>query len=925
MRFICFSLALLLLAACGDENTSERHIALAQGFIAELDFPAARIELQNALRLDGNSAEARWLLGKIYLEAGEILAAENELQRSGKLGWPANDIRPALAETLLVQGKFAEVLALDPVELEASAAAQLLSIQALAALAEGHADRASELAALALSRDPQRVEAKLAQATIAIHRGDPGAALGIVDAVLVVAPDDGNAWGVKGQALLALQRLEDARAAFDQAIAHSNVALAERVGRAMINLQLKDYDAAQADATELLRLSPRNPAGNYLQGLLYYHDKSYRDAISALTLAKSATSQFPQVLYYLSLSYLLEGDGDLAEKFASQFVRQMPDDRSGRQLLGSLLVLHDKVDEARELLQPVLDQNPDDVVALNIMANAQLLDGQADKGLLAYARIAKLYPRWPIIPLHLEVGLVTGNLSDTSGQYTEPGADEKANFPQDDILLILGLLQKKDFPGAIEAAKSYQFRDLDSVAPYRVLGMVYLAAGRTAQARKALEKALKRDPGDPASNQALAQMALDAGKVPSAREYYQTVLDNHPDDLITLLQLAALEAREKNSKAMVARLEQAMLAHPTALEPRLKMAGYYMGSDKPEKVASMFATLSTLQKQSPAVIELTALSQLALHENESAAANLQRLVDAQPDSVRYHYMLAIAASETGDQSKAKEELAAALALDSKHVPTLINLARIANNEGEGELFEQYLATLLELAPQAPEVLRLQSKAELAKGNLARALAITQTAFSAAPDSQTLIELTVLQKAAGQHTLARGALQMWIKAHPEDVKVRLILANDLQLEDNLAGAQAQYFAALALEPDNLLTLNNLAWNLRRENPKQALEYIRRAVQIAPDQPDLLDTLAVIESLNGHHKAAQRAMKRALAASPDDPAMRYHQAMITAVQGNTVQAILALDELLATESGDFPERAEAEFLLEQLRVSRPVKAL
>ncbi len=51
----------------------------------------------------------------------------------------------------------------------------------------------------------------------------------------------------------------------------------------------------------------------------------------------------------------------------------------------------------------------------------------------------------------------------------------------------------------------------------------------------------------------------------------------HPDDLATLMQLAAIEAREKNAEAMVARLKRAIEAHPTALEPRLRLAGYYIG------------------------------------------------------------------------------------------------------------------------------------------------------------------------------------------------------------------------------------------------------------------------------------------------------------------------------------------------------------
>ena len=85
------------------------------------------------------------------------------------------------------------------------------------------------------------------------------------------------------------------------------------------------------------------------------------------------------------------------------------------------------------------------------------------------------------------------------------------------------------------------------------------------------------------------------------------------------------------------------------------------------------------------------------------------------------------------------------------------------------------------------------------------------------------------------------------------------------------------------PGNLTALNNLAWNLRRENPAEALKYIRRAWELAPNLPELLDTLAVIEFYNGQHVSAQRNIRLALEARPNNPTMRYHDAMIAVALG------------------------------------------
>ena len=122
---ILLILTLLALASCSEDPTSEEHLNKAKGFMSEADFPSATIELQNALQLDENLAEARWLLGKIQLDDGDILAAENSLQRARDLGWRDDDVLPALARTLLAQGEVEDVLALEYKELNPSSMAKL--------------------------------------------------------------------------------------------------------------------------------------------------------------------------------------------------------------------------------------------------------------------------------------------------------------------------------------------------------------------------------------------------------------------------------------------------------------------------------------------------------------------------------------------------------------------------------------------------------------------------------------------------------------------------------------------------------------------------------------------------------------------------------------------------------------------------------
>jgi len=916
MRLTVFMLILLTLAACGG-GSGEQLLARAKDYIAQSDYAAATSELRRAQQLDTRSAEIHWLLGKVYIETGHAREAEYELQQAQELGWPRDDIRPAMAQSLLSQGRFKEVIALDFRDLNPTAAAQLLASQALAAMSSNQVARAQELADLAVRKQPQLLQAQLAVATILVHRGDLQGAKAAINAILESNPDSGVAWALKGQVLRQQGKLEEARVAFDKSTSKSAMAFADQVARGLINLQLQDFAAAQIDATALLEVSPNDPVANYLQGMLDFENKLYRKAITKLLLAEPAAQQFPLALYYLSKGYLIENDLDPAEKFARMFVKSQPDDSGGRKLLAAILILQNKLDDALEKLQPVLDHNPEEVAALNIKANALLLDGQAYKAFVLYLLLMQLQRDWHVVPLRQEAVLVTAGPGGAAAQPPAAATGETDNFPQTELLLILQHLGNKNFQAAIDAAKSYQFRDIASVAPYAVVGMVYLAAGKPAEAREVYLKALKRDPRDSAANQGLARVELAAKKPDAARRHYQKILDSHGHDLDTLLQLADLENKQNNNAAMVSALEDAAFAHRDALEPRLRLAEYYMGAGHPKRVAPLFAKLTTLQQSSPRVLEIALRAALALQQYDSAMASLQQLVDAKPGVVHNHFLLATVATRADQLQIAKEQYQEVIKRDPRHQLALIELARIAHKEGDQQQFRQYVTALVALAPDTPDVLSLRALVATADGNHNEALGLAQRAHTLVPTTQTMLALTACHKAAGFKEEARNTLQRWLVNHPTDVVARLALAEDLELEENPAGASVQYVAVLAQQPNNTHALNKLAWSQRVENPVLALAAIRRALVVAPDQPDLLDTLAVIELQTGDYEGAQRSIQRALQGSPGNSRMRFHEAMIDAACGEKARAIATLEALTGPQSDSFPEQAEAKKLLLSLQ--------
>ncbi|MBW1982122.1 MAG: M48 family metalloprotease [Deltaproteobacteria bacterium] len=115
------------------------------------------------------------------------------------------------------------------------------------------------------------------------------------------------------------------------------------------------------------------------------------------------------------------------------------------------------------------------------------------------------------------------------------------------------------------------------------------------------------------------------------------------------------------------------------------------------------------------------------------------------------------------------------------------------------------------------------------------------------------------------------LSRQVKEQPEEAELHLALGTLYYQRHDLKAAVKELQTALALDPHNPETLNNLAWLLAtsREDPffqpQRALELAQKAAELSP-QPHILDTLAEAYAANHRFEEALATAERALAAVP-----------------------------------------------------------
>ncbi len=104
------------------------------------------------------------------------------------------------------------------------------------------------------------------------------------------------------------------------------------------------------------------------------------------------------------------------------------------------------------------------------------------------------------------------------------------------------------------------------------------------------------------------------------------------------------------------------------------------------------------------------------------------------------------------------------------------------------------------------------------------------------------------------------------------------------------AEADFKEALALSPEESLVLNYLgySWVDQGQNLKQAMDYIRKAVKLKPDDGYYVDSLGWAYYRLGNLPAAVENLERAVELKPDDPIINDHLGDAYWKVGRTLEA-------------------------------------
>jgi putative PEP-CTERM system TPR-repeat lipoprotein len=905
----------LFIAGCGPVDDLQ-HIENATKFLANGDQKSALIELKSAIQQNPQNGKARTLLGQLYLKAGNFAAAEKELKKAQELGEDANGISPYLSKVFLQLRKLDDVIAMQTNHLQPNEQGEVLAAQGIAFLVQGDHNSAVKQIDRAVEIAPGSAYVRVAKASAFMMAEK---SLGKAREQLKRAFEIDNklpaAWSLLGDIEANEKNLELARDAYTKSMSLMPTNLADRNKRVTINILLNDLKKAQYDLDILKKMLPGNAGVAFSQGLVYLASNKLDDAKSAFDLALLDQDRYPLSLFYLAYVNYRLGNIAQAETHAERYFTLNPGYLPNRKLLADIKYSRKEYDYVDELINPVLKANQEDDELINIMAKTKLMRGETAEGIALLNQIVERNPESAEARVRLGAGLLMSGNQEEGFAQLEAAIVQDKNDHQADTLRVLSYLRLKEMEKAHQAAADFQKRAPESEIPYNLMGMIFIAERDLPGAQKALEQSWKIKPGNTDAGHNLAIMAIQDKKYAQARDFLNGVIVAHPDNLETLVKLAELDAIEGKTEQQVQQLEKAIRLYPGAVKPRLMLARHYINSGNPAQVTGLIETLDFEARKQLPVLEVLAIQAIAQKNYKSVEKAALEIIAKKPDGPEGHYFLAQAYAGQDNLNLAEKALLKAIEKDDRYLPARIALLRLLVKKPDIPAVEREVASLKTFTNNNEDVMKVAFALEQLKGDQQQALKLAEEVFAAYPNVDNMLALSRQRLRVGDSAGALSLQEKWAESNAEEYNANFILAESYTRLKKYDLAAKYYQRALAVAPDDIRVLNNLAWVMRTFDPEQALTYIQRANELKPGSVTLMDTLALVYLANKETELALRTIKEVGYLEPNNPTLRYHEAMINAMAGNNKIAVQILTGLLEKEQ-DFSEKAEAKALFEKL---------
>ncbi len=584
------------------------------------------------------------------------------------------------------------------------------------------------------------------------------------------------------------------------------------------------------------------------------------------------------------------GRSDLANKAIEEYHAAIDADPSSEYLTAALAELYAKTGRIRDAVleaQDILKKDPKNLEAHKLLGRIYLRsmgDMQAGEGSQSVLKLAiEQYEQIVAIqPNNSDDHLLLGRLYRLQDEFHKAEAEFQAAIKLDpnseEAITALAFLYNEEGDNARATQLLTSIPDANKSAKlYSALGYVYEQQKDYKKAIDSYRHAIALDRDNLDAIRGLAENLLNDGQTEAALEQYKIIADSNPEDAQTLLRMAEIYRKQGE--------------YDQALDELTKA-----GSIVPEAIQVPYETAIIYNIQGRYDDAIQILKDLLQKSEKADNSNTQ---DGKARRSAWLEFLATVYHEAGNDTQAIE-----------YYRKMLDLGDDSAERGYGGLvdiyrgqkdWQQATAVAKEAVQKLPKdrslkMLYASQLADMGQPDAALEQVKSLLKGNSSPDDRdvymTLAQMYTRMKRWPDAEQAMDQAEK-LSVKPEDKEaVQFLRASSYERQKKYDQAEAVVRKILSADPTNAGTLNYLGYMMADHGVQlnEALDYVKKAVQLEPANGAYLDSLGwAYFKLGKYDLAEENLVKATQHEMGDDPTVQEHLGDLYQKTGRLKQAV------------------------------------
>jgi len=594
--------------------------------------------------------------------------------------------------------------------------------------------------------------------------------------------------------------------------------------------------------------------------------------------AKGKTPDRAAAYYHFALAHMYEeqvatyGRSELANKAIEEYRAAIDADPTSAYLTSGLAELYAKTGRIRDAVveaQDIIKRNPNNLEARRLLGRIYLRslgDMQAGSGsesvlklaIEQYEQIVRLQP--DSMDDHLLLGRLFRLNNDLQKAESEFKTAVKLQPDSEEAVTTLAYLYNELGDTARAAQVLSSVPDPERSAKlYSALGYTYEQQKQYKEAIEAYRHAIEMDRDNLDAIRGLAQNLLNDGQADAALEQYKVIADANPEDAQTYVRIAEIYRKQGKYDLALDNLKKAESMVQDSVEVPYNIAAIYQAQGRYDEAVPIMRDLLKKSEKPE--------GKYSTGERSNRAVFLERLGAIYRDQ--------------GNSQAANETFREIIGLGGDD-----NIERgyqeIIDTWREAKEWQKALDTAKEAVQKLPSPqLKMVLAAQQADvGDADKALKDVRGMLKGdADDREIYITLAQMNTRLRRFSDAEQALnraEQLSKKSEDKEYVWFLRGANFEREKHYTEAEEQFKKVLASDPEHASALNYLGYMLADQNMKldEALDYIKRAVDLDPTNGAYLDSLGWAYFRLGKYELAEDNLLKASQKINTDPTVHDH---------------------------------------------------